>query len=73
MRPGTSALSGSAAVFHSTCSRGAEAQLLHALIGARDLQFLGERDGVALVAQGGAEQVGEILHGLLGARRGCCG
>ena len=46
-----------------------EAQLLHALIGARHVDLLGQRDLVALLVEVGAEQIGEILHGFLGARR----
>ena len=59
---------GSASVFHSHLQPLAQAQLLHALVGARHVQFLCQGDDVALVAQGGAEQVGQILHRLLGAR-----
>src|ERR1700719_4998377 len=44
-----------------------QAQLLHALIGACDLELFRQGDGVALVAQGGAEQIRQVLHRLLGA------
>ncbi len=47
----------------------AQPQLLDALIDARDFQLLLQRDDVALLAQVGAKQVGQILHRLLGLRR----
>src|SRR6202140_2987373 len=41
-----------------------QALMVHALIGARELELFGQGNGVALVAQGGAEQIREVLHRL---------
>src|SRR6185312_10975224 len=46
-----------------------EPQLLDALVDARDFQLLLEGDGVALLAEVRAEEVCQVLHGLLRERR----
>ena len=46
----------------------AETQLLDALIDARELELFFQAQRTVRVAQGGAEQVGEIFHRFLGAR-----
>ena len=69
MRPGTSASRRQRVDLPVDAQALAEPQLLHALVGARHVDLLGERDLVALLAEIGAEQIGEILHRLLGARR----
>ena len=69
MRPGTNARIGNAPTSQRHREAVAEPQRFDALIDARELELFFEPQRAVRVAQRGAEQIGEILDGFLGALR----
>ncbi len=56
-------------MFQSTRNRSPRRSCFDALIDLRDLELFRQRDRVALLAEVGAEQVRQVLHGGLRLRR----